>query len=128
MGISQSDWGRNNEIRVRRERAWIESKSTPLILQPFPPLQVGFLSTGMGTSTPWRHAPALPPDLQMKPCKDEISLPARSQEGQQAAPPQELRAPTAQLKLKKEFGNMFHRVEAFLGHFCQLPPATLFSR
>lgn len=24
MEISQSDWGRNNEIRVRRERAWIE--------------------------------------------------------------------------------------------------------
>ena len=37
----------------------------------------------------------------MKPCKAELSLPVGIQEGQQAAPPQELTAPAAQLKLKK---------------------------
>lgn len=99
-------------------------KSTRL-LWPLPSLRVGFLPNTDGARSPWRHAPALPPDPQMKPCKAKLSLPARFQGGSKLYL-HRTNSPSCSAQIKKEFGNMLHRVEAFWGH--QLPPATEFPR
>lgn len=85
-------------------------------------------TTPMGAESRQRHTPALPSDPQMKPCKAELSPHARRQEGQQAAPPQELIAPAAQLKLEQSLEIHVPQSGSLLEHFCPLPPAHVFPR